>query len=62
MLKNISNLGQTLTKAEQKAINGGRRLCESGCSRNSPCCSDGYCLDRINDNPFLTGRQCITFL
>ena len=29
MLKNISNLGKTLNKAEQLTINGGRRICGS---------------------------------
>lgn len=61
-MKNLKNLGLALTKAEQKKINGGRRHCSAGCLPKSPCCSDGYCLDKVNDNPFVAGRQCIAFI
>lgn len=38
MLKNISNLGKTLNKAEQQTINGGKRICSS---HND--CGPGFC-------------------
>ena len=37
MLKNISNLGTTLSKEEQKDINGGFFGFGNRCSRNSDC-------------------------
>jgi hypothetical protein len=62
IMKNLKNLGKALSKAEQRSINGGRRHCSVGCPQNSPCCSDDYCLDKLNDNPDLPGRQCVVFL
>ena len=44
MLKNISNLGKALSKAEQHTINGGRRNCTtSGECGAGNCCSNGIC-------------------
>ncbi len=43
-MKNLKNLGQALTKAEQKTINGGLKKCTiwSPCTPNQ-CCVGGYC-------------------
>lgn len=41
MLKNISNLGKALNKAEQKSIEGGIRDFQ-GCQTNSDCGDSQY--------------------
>ncbi|WP_055447811.1 hypothetical protein [Lacinutrix mariniflava] len=58
-MKNLKNLGQALTKAEQKTINGGRKHCNSHnqCASNE-CCKglerdprNGYCGVPNNGDP-----------
>ncbi len=44
MLKNISNLGKTLNKAEQKEISGGK-LFAGNCSQDWECGICGECLN-----------------
>lgn len=48
-MKNLKNLGKTLTKAEQKEVNGGLdiyRHCtrDSECDTYEKCASNGRCL------------------
>ncbi|WP_289042926.1 hypothetical protein [uncultured Olleya sp.] len=43
-MKNLKNLGQALSKAEQQTINGGKKDCSSHdeCGSGN-CCSKGIC-------------------
>ncbi len=47
MLKNISNLGKTLNKAELKTINGGKIQCDRNrdgvCEQTGFKCAELYC-------------------
>ena len=40
-MKNLKNLGKALTKAEQKEVNGGKRLME--CSSDDECGTNNTC-------------------
>ncbi|WP_289042918.1 hypothetical protein [uncultured Olleya sp.] len=47
-MKNLKNLGQALSKAEQKTINGGYVPKMNPCDSSEPCpawqyCQNGYC-------------------
>lgn len=50
MLKNISNLGKTLNKAEQKTINGGKLPAphDPQCSTKEDCGSDVNYTDPVS--------------
>lgn len=52
MLKNISNLGDTLSKQQQQNIHGGDAFCRGGCvgkNAGDPCyTSSGGCRTRLS--------------
>ena len=54
MLKNISNLGKTLNKEEQKEINGGRLQSLSIAADGFPCSCNGTSLGNKN-----TVAECV---
>jgi len=65
MLKNISNLGKTLSREEQKTINGGRKFCSTHaqCGPGMCCQSDprftnstGVCGSANNNQSLCNGQ------
>ena len=48
-MKNLKNLGQALSKAEQKTINGGAKICDTHEQCGTQCCHlNGFCGPREN--------------
>ena len=63
MLKNISNLGKTLNKAQQRSINGGRKFCTNHnqcpptqCCQSAPTSSSGFCGATQNGEGLCNGQ------
>lgn len=51
-MKNLQNLGQALSKAEQKTINGGLKSCNH---QGDPVCDNKSCCQ-----PFRGGMYCLS--
>ncbi len=56
-MKNLKNLGQALSKAEQKTINGGKRLFQ--CGSDEECGTYSECSSTLNTKVICYQNACI---